>query len=49
MVMQEKKTFFFDDLSNLPKELRSNIDLVKYGYGYYIGAPWSVKDMRGTY
>ena len=47
VVMEERKTMFFNDPTDLPPGLRNNEDHVKYGYSYYIGAPWVVGDIRG--
>ena len=28
--------------------IEKNEDWVKFGYGYYVGAPWTVGQLRGT-
>ena len=39
VALVEGKTLFIDDPTKFPG-LEKNEDYVKYGYGYYIGAPW---------
>ena len=46
VAIERKETLFIDDPSQFPG-LEMNEDYVKYGYGYYLGAPWAVGDTRG--
>lgn len=46
VAIERKETLFIDDPSQFPG-LEKNEDYVKYGYGYYLGAPWAVGDTRG--
>ena len=46
VVLEKKLTLFIDDPLKVPG-LEKNEDWVKYGYGYYVGAPWVVGQIRG--
>ena len=46
VAIERKETLFIDDPTQFPG-LEKNEDYVKYGYGYYLGAPWAVGDTRG--
>ena len=46
VTIERKETLFIDDPSQF-LGLEKNEDYVKYGYGYYLGAPWAVGDTRG--
>ena len=46
MAIERKETLFIDDPTKFP-EMEKNEDYVKFGYGYYVGAPWVVGDTRG--
>ena len=37
---------FIDDPTKFPG-LEKNEDYIKFGYGYYVGAPWIVGDTKG--
>ena len=45
--MEKNETLFFDGPEKRFQELKNCSDWVKFGYGYYIGAPWSVRQLRG--
>eukprot|EP00656_Telonema_subtile_P046532 TRINITY_DN53015_c0_g1_i1.p1 TRINITY_DN53015_c0_g1~~TRINITY_DN53015_c0_g1_i1.p1 ORF type:complete len:156 (+),score=41.72 TRINITY_DN53015_c0_g1_i1:126-593(+) len=45
VALENNETLFIDDPSKFPG-LEKNEDYIKFGYGYYIGAPWRQK--RGT-
>eukprot|EP00992_Anisonema_acinus_P007109 TRINITY_DN274_c0_g1_i1.p1 TRINITY_DN274_c0_g1~~TRINITY_DN274_c0_g1_i1.p1 ORF type:complete len:276 (-),score=63.34 TRINITY_DN274_c0_g1_i1:81-908(-) len=42
MALENNETMFVDDPSKVPG-LEKNEDYLKFGYGYYIGAPWRQK------
>ncbi len=46
VVLEKKQTLFIDDPTKVPG-LEKNNDWVKYGYGYYVGAPWIVGQIKG--
>lgn len=46
MAIERKETLFIDDPTKFPG-LEKNEDFVKFGYGYYLGAPWVVGGTRG--
>ena len=48
VVLEKKLTLFIDDPLKMPG-LEKNEDWVKFGYGYYVGAPWVVGQIRGSY
>ena len=47
VALEKKSTLFIDDPTKIPG-LERNEDWVKFGYGYYVGAPWVVGQTRGT-
>jgi glutaredoxin 3 len=47
VAIEKKQTLFIDDPTKFPG-LEKNEDYVKFGYGYYVGAPWVVGGTRGT-
>ena len=46
MAIEKKSTLFIDDPLKVPG-LEKNEDWVKFGYGYYVGAPWVVGQTKG--
>ena len=48
VVLENKVTLFIDDPLKVPG-VEKNEDWVKFGYGYYVGAPWNVGQLRGIY
>ena len=46
VVLEKKLTLFIDDPLKMPG-LEKNEDWVKFGYGYYVGAPWIVGQIKG--
>ena len=46
VAIENKKTLFIDDPNKFPG-LEKNEDYIKYGYAYYVGAPWVVGQTRG--
>lgn len=46
VVLEKKLTLFIDDPLKMPG-LEKNEDWVKFGYGYYVGAPWTVGQLKG--
>ena len=48
VAIERKETLYVDDPSKIP-ELEHNEDFVKFGYGYYVGAPWAVGQLRGMF
>ena len=48
VAIERKETLFIDDPTQFPG-LEKNEDYVKFGYGYYLGAPWAVGDTRGGF
>ena len=49
VVIEKGQTLFFDGPEKRFPELKNCNDWVKYGYGYYIGVPWSVGQLKGTW
>lgn len=49
VVVEKGQTLFFDGPEKRFPELKNCNDWVKFGYGYYIGVPWSVGQLKGTY
>lgn len=47
MAIENKTTLFLDGPDNFPAGLQDNEDYKKFGYGYYLGAPWSVGQING--
>eukprot|EP01095_Lingulamoeba_sp_RSL-Kostka_P001474 TRINITY_DN1205_c0_g1_i1.p1 TRINITY_DN1205_c0_g1~~TRINITY_DN1205_c0_g1_i1.p1 ORF type:complete len:266 (-),score=101.67 TRINITY_DN1205_c0_g1_i1:1022-1819(-) len=47
VAVERGETLFIEDLSQFP-DLSNNEDFVKFGYGYYLGAVWVHKQMKGT-
>ena len=48
VAIERKETLFVEDPTQFPG-LEKNEDYIKYGYGYYVGAPWIVGDTRGKF
>ena len=46
VAIERRETMFIDDPSKHPG-LEKNEDWVKFGYGYYVGAPWVVGQTKG--
>ncbi len=46
VAIETRQTLFIDDPTTMPG-LEKNEDYVKFGYGYYVGAPWIVGDTKG--
>ena len=47
VAIEKKETLFISDPTSIPG-LEKNEDYVKFGYGYYVGAPWIVGQLRGN-
>ena len=47
VVLEQKLTLFIDDPLKV-SGLEKNEDWVKFGYGYYVGAPWVVGQLKGN-
>jgi len=48
LTMESKASLFIGDLSKFPM-CAKNEDVVNFNYIYYVGAPWSVGNLRGTW
>lgn len=48
VALESSKTLFFDGPSTFPPGLKENYDHVQFGYSWYLGAPWQVRDIKGT-
>ena len=46
VAIEKRETLFINDPSKVPG-LEKNEDWVKFGYGYYVGAPWTVGQTTG--
>ena len=46
VAIERKQSLFIDDPLAIPG-LEKNEDWVKFGYGYYVGAPWVVGQTKG--
>ena len=46
VAIERQQTLFIDDPTKYPG-LEKNEDWVKFGYGYYVGAPWVVGQTKG--
>ena len=46
VAIEKKQTLFIDDPTKVPG-LEKNEDWVKFGYGYYVGAPWVFGELKG--
>ena len=46
VAIERRETLFIDDPTKFPG-LEKNEDWVKFGYGYYVGAPWVVGQTKG--
>lgn len=47
MAIERRETLFFDGPDKFPTSLKNNEDYTKFGYGYYLGAPWVVGQVKG--
>ena len=47
VAIEKKETLFISDPTSVPG-LEKNEDYVKFGYGYYVGAPWAVGQLKGN-
>ena len=47
VAIEKKQSLFIDDPAKIPG-LEKNEDWVKFGYGYYVGAPWVVGQTKGS-
>ena len=46
VAIEKRETLFINDPTKVPG-LEKNEDWVKFGYGYYVGAPWTVGQTTG--
>ena len=46
VAIEKRETLFINDPTEVPG-LEKNEDWVKFGYGYYVGAPWTVGQTTG--
>lgn len=46
VAIEKHETLFIDDPTKVPG-LEKNEDWVKFGYGYYVGAPWTFGELKG--
>lgn len=47
VALEKEETLYIDDPALYPG-LEENEDYVKFGYGYYVGAPWRCGQVKGT-
>ena len=45
--IEKKATLYIDGPAEIPGPLKQNNDYVKFGYGYYVGAPWVAGQTKG--
>ena len=48
LAINKKITLFVEDPTKIPG-LEQNFDWVEFGYGHYVGAPWSVGQVNGKH